>query len=61
MATKKEQIGVRVDTDIVQAFRKKCIDEDVSQAEILGSLMELYAQGGIAIKRKITLEVKKPD
>ena len=57
MATKKEQVGARVDPEVLKRFRAKCVENGKSQAEILTALMELYAKGSIIIKNEVKIEL----
>ena len=57
MATKKEQLGVRIDPDILKRFRAKCAEDNKNQGEVLTALMELYAKGSIIIKNEVKIEL----
>ena len=57
MAEKKEQLMVRIDSKIAQAFRAKCERDEITQADAMRNLITLYANDDITVKRKVIIEM----
>lgn len=53
-------ISFRFPEKLVQAFRDKCAEENVSQAEVIRLMIQMYLGGKIIISKKLTMEIKPP-
>ena len=54
--TKSAVVSFRIKPGLAKKFKSTCEHNDVTQAEILESLVQLYVEGKLEIKKTISLE-----
>lgn len=47
----KRHLAVRLEDEQIRKFRKKCIEDEITQAEVISLLIDEYLNGYLKIKK----------
>lgn len=58
---KKKQLNSPQDAELLDSFRNKCVEQNISQAEIIKELLTAYVNDEINFEKKMVYNVRRKD